>query len=109
MYRAEGGVDSYITRSDFLLTLEPTFAAAAQDFATDNDLFLDEFAHAWTKVMNADRFDGPAGNLCEPFRNKEEMQMFKDDDKNDSMLVITVVVLAILFVCSLLYNLMSCF
>lgn len=26
--------------------------------------FSHEFANAWTKLMNADRFDGPLGNLC---------------------------------------------
>ena len=39
--------------------------AISQDYASDNELFLNDFASAWTKLANADRFDGPAGNLCE--------------------------------------------
>jgi catalase (peroxidase I) len=29
-----------------------------------SDAYADAFASAWTKLMNADRFDGPVGNLC---------------------------------------------
>ena len=39
--------------------------AISQDYASDNELFLKDFSSAWTKLANADRFDGPAGNLCD--------------------------------------------
>ena len=41
--------------------------AEAQAFASDDTLFKSEFAAAWTKVMNSDRFHGPTGNLCPAF------------------------------------------
>ena len=30
-----------------------------------DDLFLENLASAWTKLANADRFDGPNGNICD--------------------------------------------
>lgn len=57
--------DLYMLKTDLLLKYDAAFLAIAQDFASDNDQFLDEFALAWTKVMNADRFDGPVGNVCD--------------------------------------------
>merc|ERR1719319_500846 len=53
-----------VLRTDVLLTADPEFLAAVQDFAADEQRFLSEFAGAWTKMMNADRFDGPTGNVC---------------------------------------------
>jgi len=29
-----------------------------------DEVFANDFAASWTKLMNSDRFDGPAGNLC---------------------------------------------
>ena len=43
----------------------PALFASAQDFAADAALFRSEYRAAWTKLMNADRFDGPARNLCD--------------------------------------------
>jgi len=37
----------------------------AEDYAADKELFLEELASAWTKLANADRFDGPTGNICD--------------------------------------------
>ena len=37
----------------------------AEDYASDNNLFLENVASAWTKLANADRFDGPHGNVCD--------------------------------------------
>eukprot|EP00956_Cyclotella_meneghiniana_P014405 scaffold21545_cov22-Cyclotella_meneghiniana.AAC.1 len=33
-------------------------------YAANEDEFLSELASAWTYLMNADRFDGPRGNVC---------------------------------------------
>lgn len=105
-YRSAPNSGYNVLRSDFLLTLEPSFRTAAQDFAADNDMFLEEFAAAWTKVMNADRFDGPTGNLCEPYKTQEELETsscpMKDSD--ESILIGAVVAMAVLFVFSLLWN-----
>lgn len=96
-------------RSDLLITYDPEFATAAQDFASDNDMFLEEFAAAWTKVMNADRYDGPTGNLCEPYMSPAEMELknMKTGGKTntETVLLATVVVLAVLFLLSLMFNL----
>ena len=32
--------------------------------ATDDDVYGELFAASWTRLMNADRFDGPVGNVC---------------------------------------------
>jgi hypothetical protein len=51
--------------TDLQLRWEPTLAAIAEEYASDEALFLQEFSDAWVKMMNSDRFDGPAGNLCD--------------------------------------------
>merc|ERR1711872_122844 len=58
LYKAVGG-NLLILRTDYLITLHPELLAIAQDYAQDNQLFLDQAAAAWTKLSNADRFDGP--------------------------------------------------
>lgn len=55
----------FITERDFALLLEPAFLAALFEFAASEFLFLREFEAAWTQLMDADRFDGPVGNLCD--------------------------------------------
>ena len=36
-----------------------------QEFAQEEAAMQRVFAHAWTKMMNRDRFDGPVGNVCD--------------------------------------------
>lgn len=55
----------YMTPSDMVIKRDRELAAIAKEYATDKHLFVREFAAAWTKVMNADRFKGPAGNECD--------------------------------------------
>jgi len=43
---------------------EPEFATIVEQFSADEAAFKEAFAAAWTKMMNADRFDGPNGNVC---------------------------------------------
>jgi catalase (peroxidase I) len=43
---------------------DPKLSAIAKEYAADNAKFLKAFAAAWTKLMNADRFKGPAGSVC---------------------------------------------
>lgn len=62
----EQGQYLYMTGDDMVLKRDPELAAIAKQFATDNELFVQEFAAAWTKLMNADRFKGPTGNECSP-------------------------------------------
>merc|ERR1719192_856611 len=112
LYKTGTSTSSYALRSDVLLTLEPQFLTAAQDFASDNDMFLDEFAAAWTKVMNADRFSGPAGNLCEPYKSEEELEQSKcpmknSKDMNEDLLLGRLVIFIVLFLVSMLWNLVQ--
>jgi catalase-peroxidase len=62
-YTADGQQDMFMHAADLELKWDPEFAAVAQDYLADNQLFLADFTSAWNKVMNADRFDG-LGNLC---------------------------------------------
>jgi len=86
-YRAKDNDDVFILRSDFLLTHDPEFLAAAQDFSADNEMFLEEFAAAWTKVMQADRYDGPTGNLCEPYVSAAEKAKHESGCPLESVMV----------------------
>merc|ERR1712185_831070 len=55
----------YMTEADMVLIWDPVYRAIVEEFASNNDAFLQEFAPAWTKMMNADRFDGPVNNVCD--------------------------------------------
>lgn len=47
------------------LKTHPQLRTWAEYYVSAGDNILkDDFALAWTKMMNADRFDGPTGNLC---------------------------------------------
>ena len=48
-----------------VLRFDASSLAIAQDFAQDAALFGAEWRAGWRKLMNADRFDGPARNLCD--------------------------------------------
>lgn len=63
-YKATGK-DLYMLKSDMLLKTTAELLTIAQEYASDNVLFLNDFANAWTKLVNADRFDGPTGNVCD--------------------------------------------
>merc|ERR1719411_58344 len=54
-----------MTRTDILLISSAEFRSVVNDFAGDQSKFLQTLATAWTKLMNADRFDGPLGNVCD--------------------------------------------
>jgi catalase-peroxidase len=50
-----------LTPSDMQILWMPDLRNIAQQFASDNSLFLSKFVSAWTKLMNADRY-GECGN-----------------------------------------------
>jgi len=52
-------------KTDLILRWDAAYLAIAQEYASDEDVFLAEFGAAWTKVVNADRFDGPASSACD--------------------------------------------
>ena len=48
------------------LTFYPELRYWADHYVAAGDKeFSEDFAKAWTKLMNADRFDGPLGNVCD--------------------------------------------
>lgn len=55
----------YMLPTDLLFVTDAELASIAEDYASNNDLFLEEFAAAWQKVVNIDRYDGPTGNVCD--------------------------------------------
>jgi catalase (peroxidase I) len=59
------GKELYMLKSDMLLRADGELAAIVQDYATDEGRFLNDFALAWTKLVNADRFKGPASSVCD--------------------------------------------
>lgn len=63
-YEAVDSPGVYALATDLALVWDGEFKAQSVKYAENNYLFLDEFASAWTAVMNADRFDGPTGNVC---------------------------------------------
>ncbi len=67
-YRAVGkppGEEIYRLTTDMWLLWDPELLAIADQFAANNTLFLETLTGAWTTLMNADRFDGPTGNVCD--------------------------------------------
>lgn len=47
----------YMTPTDIAIKMDPEYSAIAKGFEKDNTAFKAAFASAWTKTMNADRFD----------------------------------------------------
>lgn len=58
------GTTIYMMPSDMAVKYNPVLRAAAQEYASDGKKITAAFKAAWTKVMNADRFKGPAGSMC---------------------------------------------
>ena len=58
------GKEIYIIAADLLYKADGELAAISHIYARNNEMFLKDVASVWTKLMNSDRFDGPAGNLC---------------------------------------------
>ncbi len=46
------------------VAMHPELRSAAVDFAADDALLQADFGAAWSKLMNADRFQGPTGSVC---------------------------------------------
>ena len=59
------GKELYLFESDLLVKWDAPLYSIAMDFAASPALYRAEYRAAWTKLMNADRFDGPASNLCD--------------------------------------------
>lgn len=64
-FKAKGRPGVVMTPADLAIRDDPQLNAIARAFASDNAKFLQVFSRAYVKLMNADRFDGPAGNVCD--------------------------------------------
>jgi len=64
-YKPECDEDLCMYPVDVQFSFDAELKTIAEDYAFDNYLFLEELASAWTKLANADRFDGPTGNICD--------------------------------------------
>jgi len=62
-YKARGK-ELHMRPSDLLLTEDPVYLAVVHEYAADEQLWRDDFARAWSKLMAADMYDGPAGRTC---------------------------------------------
>ena len=50
------GKDLFMLASDLVFLDDPELRRICEEYAADEALFLADFAHAWAKMMNADRF-----------------------------------------------------
>lgn len=65
MYIATEDPSLFMYKVDLQFKYDSELLQYAQEFASDDKHFKESFAHAWTKLMNSDRFDGPINNLCD--------------------------------------------
>jgi catalase (peroxidase I) len=63
-YIAAGDSTIYMTSLDMAFLMSDELRSLADEYAGNNDRFLQDFAKAYLKVMTNDRFDGPTGNVC---------------------------------------------
>ena len=54
----------YATPSDLNVIADENLQPIAMALASDNQLFLQSFAAAWTKLVSLDRYRGPSDNIC---------------------------------------------
>lgn len=64
LYKARGK-EEYMLPLDFLFRDDARLSLIAKKYASNNNLFLGDFASAWTKLSNIDRFDGPLNSVCD--------------------------------------------
>jgi len=64
-YKPECDEDLCMYSVDVQFSFDAELKTIAEEYDIDNDLFLEGLASAWTKLANADRFDGPTGNVCD--------------------------------------------
>jgi len=61
---ANGTEIEELTEEETAILRDPDLKAIIDEYAADESIFYDDFAKAWTKMMIADRFDGPFKNEC---------------------------------------------
>ena len=65
MYVAVNDETQFMLKVDLQFKFDAELLEYAQEFASDYQYFVENFAKAWTKLMNSDRFDGPINNHCD--------------------------------------------
>ena len=60
-----GGGDINMVGEDIGMKSDYVFRSIAMDYILDEEMWREDFAAAWTKLMNVDRFNGPTGNVCQ--------------------------------------------
>jgi len=55
----------HMLETDMALLWDPEAFSVVVEFASDEAGFQGAFGEAWTKLMEAGRFDGPTGNACD--------------------------------------------
>jgi catalase (peroxidase I) len=66
--------NQYMLPVDMIINSHLPYRAIAEEHASDYKVFLKDFAHAWSKISNNDRFHGPTGNLCPPFVENDTIE-----------------------------------
>ena len=61
----------FMYKVDLEFKYDPELQSIALEYASNNDLFLNQFALAWEKLSIIDRFDGPYGNVCKKVKNQD--------------------------------------
>jgi catalase-peroxidase len=65
-YQSSRDAHVFMTEADLQLLWQPEWLALVEEFAVNKAAFLTALGSGWTKLMIADRFDGPVGNACSP-------------------------------------------
>lgn len=89
-----------------LALLEDEFRPIVEEYAAEDvSNFNEAFLAAWTKMMTADRFDGPVDNACAGVKTpttQEELDAIKEDDKSSASSLGMILVGAVTMASSLL-------
>merc|ERR1712146_588320 len=54
----------FMLKTDLALLWDPTFKAIAQEYASDPDALDKDFASAWSRLIDLDRFQAPPKGAC---------------------------------------------
>eukprot|EP00457_Paulinella_chromatophora_P002811 gb/GEZN01002816.1/.p1 GENE.gb/GEZN01002816.1/~~gb/GEZN01002816.1/.p1 ORF type:complete len:696 (+),score=86.45 gb/GEZN01002816.1/:77-2164(+) len=73
-----------LTIEERIIRSDPRLRSIVDQFAGDNALFLSEFASAWVRRTNIDRFDGPLGNACDNVSDNSNDNTNDGDNGKDS-------------------------
>ena len=77
--------DIQIPVATWVLLRDPELRFYVSEYANNMESLREAFANVWVYMMNADRFDGPTGNVCMDMMTVGTSDSDgKDDSKDDS-------------------------